>query len=281
MASSDRSRAVPELPAVDERLVAPETRYEIYDGELAYVSPADPPHGTRHLQIAALIEAHTGPEFEAAADMLTRTSEIDDVAPDVSVYPDAPNPETGGRQIEQLAFEIVSTESLGHAGRKASKLVARGVRRVFAIDIERSRALEWSAALDTWSVLDAAGRIDDPALAVPLPIDSLIRSAKADDAVARALLVKRNPVLEAARAKDRAEGKQEGLAEGKQEGLAEGLARGRAEALIAILEARCVALDTAQRERILHERDPATLTRWIALAATCMDIAALFAEPAR
>jgi hypothetical protein len=88
---------------------------------------------------------------------------------------------------------------------------------VFAIDIERSRALEWSAALDTWSVLDAADHIDDPALAVPLPIDSLIRSAKADDAVARALLVKRNPVLEAARATDRAEGKQEGFVEGKQE----------------------------------------------------------------
>jgi hypothetical protein len=144
---------------------------------------------------------------------------------------------------------------------------------VFAIDIERSRALEWSPALGTWSVLDAADHIDDPALAVPLPIDSLIRSAKADDAVARALLLKRNPVLEAARAKDRAEG--------KQEGLAEGIARGRAEALIAMLDARCVALDTTDRERILHERDPATLARWIALAATCANIAALFAGPAQ
>jgi len=287
MASSDRSRAVPELPAVDQRLVAPETRYEIYDGELAYVSPADPPHGTRHVQIAALLEAHTGPEFEVAADMLTRTSEIDDVAPDVSVYPDAPDPETGGRQIEQLAFEIVSTQSLRDAGHKASKLVARGVRRVFAVDIERSRALAWSAALDTWSVLDAAGHIADPALAVPLPIAALIRSAKADDAVARALLVKRNPVLEAARAQERAEGKQEGLVEGKQEGLlegkqeglAEGLARGRAEALIALLDARGLPVASAERERILHERDPVTVTRWIALAATCAEVAALFAEP--
>jgi hypothetical protein len=273
MPSSDRSLAAPGLPALDERLVAPETRYEIYDGELAYVCPADAPHATRHLQIAALLEAHTGPTFEAAADLLTRTSETDDVAPDVSVYPDAPDPERGGRQIEQLAFEIVSTETLGHAGRKASKLVARGVRRVFAIDIERSRALEWSAALGTWSVLDAADHIHDPALAVPLPIDSLIRSAKADDAVARALLVKRNPVLEAARAQERAEG--------KQEGLAEGLARGSAEALIAILHARGVALEATDRERILHERDLATLARWIALAATGADLAALLAEPAR
>jgi hypothetical protein len=273
MPSSDRSRAALALPAVDERLVTPETRYEIWDGELVYVSPADPPHGTRHVQISALIEAHTGPDFEVAADLLTRTSEIDDVAPDVSVYPDAPNPETGGRQIEQLAFEIVSTESLGHAAGKASKLVTRGVRRVFAIDIERSRALEWSPALGTWRVLDAAGHIVDPALVVPLPIDSVIRSAKADDAVARALLAKRNPVLEAAGAKQRAQGKQEGFAQGKQEGLAE--------ALIAILDARYVALDTTDRERILHEQDPARLARWILIAATCADVAALFAEPAR
>ena len=183
------------------------------------------------------------------------------------MYPDAPDPETGGRQIEQLAFEIVSTQSLGDAGHKASKLVARGVRRVFAVDIERSRALAWSAALDSWSVLDAAGHIADPALAVPLPIAALIRSAKADDAVARALLVKRNPVLEAARAQERAEG------------LAEGLARGRAEALIALLDARGLPVASAVRERILHERDPATLIRWIALAATCAEVAALFAEP--
>jgi hypothetical protein len=48
---------------------------------------------------------------------------------------------------EHLVFEVVSTESIGHAARKAAKLSARGVRRVFAIDVERSRALEWSAEL--------------------------------------------------------------------------------------------------------------------------------------
>jgi hypothetical protein len=76
--------------------------------------------------------------------------------PDVSVYPDAPDPRTGGRQLEQLAFELASTQSLGHAGRKAAKLAGRGVRRVFAIDVERSRALEWSAALGAWRELDPA-----------------------------------------------------------------------------------------------------------------------------
>jgi Uma2 family endonuclease len=279
----DAPRAAPELPAVDDRLIAPETRYEIHDGELVYVSPADPPHGKRHSKVSALVEAHAGPEFDVASDMLTRTSEVDDVAPDVSVFPDGPDPVMGGRQIEQLAFEVVSTESLSHAGSKAAKLVARGVRRVFAIDVERSRALEWSTALGTWSVLDAGAYIEDPALAAPLPVDALVHDAKVDDAVARALLVKHNPVLEAVRAEDRADGVAEGLvrgrAEGKKQGLVEGLARGRAEALIAMLDARGVALGSAERARILGEHDPEQLARWLTRAATCTTLTELWLEP--
>jgi hypothetical protein len=288
------------LPAVDARLVEPETRYEMHGGELAHVSPADPPHGSRHLQLCALIEAHTGPEFEAACDLLTRTSEIDDVAPDVSVYPEAYDPETGGRQIEELAFEVVSTQSLGDAGEKAAKLVARGVRRVFAIDITRSRVLEWSAARNAWRARDAKGHIIDPALVVPLPIDSMIRNAKADDAIARALLAKRNPVLVQDRAKSRkeglakgrkegrkeglAKGRKEGLAKGRKEGRKEGLAKGRkqgrvkskAEAVIMVLIARGVVLDRANRKRILGEHDSRQIDRWIVRAATCENVSELF-----
>jgi hypothetical protein len=251
---------LPRLPAVDDRLVAPDTRYEIWDGELAYVSPADPPHGTRHVQLAALVEAHTGTAFEAAADLLTRTSEIDDVAPDVSIYPAAADPETGGRQIEQLAFEIVATSSLARTGAKAAKLIGRGVRRVFAIDVERSRALEWSAALARWTELDATGHIEDPALEVALPVDALIHAAKADDAVARALLARHNPVIEAARARDRAEG------------ALDGRARGLAEAVVALLTLRGIELQPVHRARIADERDPERLHRWLARAATCTTV---------
>jgi Uma2 family endonuclease len=253
---SAASRAASELPDIDDRLVEPETGYEMFDGELVHVPPADPPHATRHLQLAALIEAHTGPDFEAAADLLTRTSKVDDVAPDISVYPDAPDPSTSGRQLEQLAFEIASTQSLGNAGQKAAKLAGRGVRRVFAIDVERSRALEWSAELATWRELDPAGHIEDPALEVPLPISSIIHAAKADDAVARALIAKGNPVLEAHVARHRSEAK--------------------AEALLSVLAARGVALGDAERVRILGERAPEQLDRWLVRAATCMEAAELF-----
>ena len=260
------SRMDSDLPAIDDRLVEPDTRYEMYDGELVYVPPADPPHGERHLQLAALIEAHTGFEFEAAADLLTRTSRVDDIAPDVSVYPDAPDPGTGGRQLEQLAFEIISTQSLGRAATKAVKLTARGVRRVFAIDVERSRVLEWSTDLNAWHELDAAGHIADPALEVPLPIAAMVHAAKADDAVARALVARHNPVIEAVRAEDRAAGRAEGEIKGE--------IKGKIEALIAILAARDIDPDSAARERILRERDPQRLDRWIARAA----ISAIIAE---
>ena len=80
---------------VDERLVMPETRFEIIDGEVIYVSPADPPHATRHSKLSALLEAYAAPGYEAASDMLTRTSEKGDMAPDGSVYPLAPDPNTG------------------------------------------------------------------------------------------------------------------------------------------------------------------------------------------
>jgi hypothetical protein len=52
-------RAGSELPDIDDRIVEPDTRYEMLDGELVYVSSADPPHGELHVQLAVLIEAHT------------------------------------------------------------------------------------------------------------------------------------------------------------------------------------------------------------------------------
>jgi len=259
--SSLVSRAEPELPDIDDRLVEPKTRYEILDGELVFVSPADPPHSRRHAKVAALLETHAFPEFAVVCDQLTRISKVDDVAPDVSVYPDAPDLRTGRRQLEQLAFEVVSTGSLGYAGRKAAKLAGRGVRRVFAIDVERSRVLEWSAEIDTWRELDPAGHIEDAALEMPLPIEAMLHAARADDEIARALVARHNPVIEAVRAEDRAAGKAEATAK----------------AVLTVLAVRKLVIGDAERVRILDERDLAQLDRWLVEAVTCVDAAELFA----
>lgn len=261
--SSRTSHANSELPAVDECLVAPETRYEIDDGKLVFVPPALEPHGNRHSKIAALLEAHVGDDFDVAVDMLTRTSELTNFAPDVSVYPRARDPRTGGRQLEHLAFEIVSTESLGHAADKAAKLATRGVRRLFAIDVERSRAFEWSHELGTWSLLEPKAWIEDPTLAAPLPVDAVVHAVKADDAVANALLAKQNPVLVAA------------VTESRVEGRAQGRVEGLREALLLVLAQRGLAVEPSHRARIL-DGDLAQLERWLQRAVTCSSVAELF-----
>jgi Uma2 family endonuclease len=252
------SRAAPDLPDLDDRLVEPGTRFEMFDGELVYVPPADGPHGDRHSQLASLIEAHTSTAYVVSIDLLTRTSKVDDIAPDVSVRPAAPDPATGRRQLPEIAFEIVSTESIGLARRRAAKLTGRGTRRVFAIDVETSHCLEWCTPGE-WIALEPGGLIEDTVLVVPLPIESLIHTAKSDNAVARALLAKHNQVLEEKAASDRA--------------------KGQAEAVITFLTTRGVPLDAAARERILAEQDPARLEDWIARAVTCTTADDLFAEP--
>jgi Uma2 family endonuclease len=257
---------IEELPPIDERLALPEAGYEIIDGVVTFVVPSDPPHGERHSKVSALVEAHVHADFTVASDMLTRTSKIDDIAPDVSVFPRERDPVTGRRRLEQLAFEIVSTGSMSRATTKAAKLSGRGVRRVFAIDLERGRVIEWQQALASWRVLALDDHIADPVLAVSLSVNALLNAGNVDDEVARALVAKRNPVIEEARLESRAEG------------IAEGQARGLVGALITVLSVRGLVPTGDQRERIMAERDLARLDRWIVLAATCASVDELLAS---
>jgi Uma2 family endonuclease len=222
---------------VDAPLVAPESGYEIIDGQVIEVPPAQEPHADRNSKLAALLEAHVGDDFNVALHMLTRTSALDDFAPDASVYPVARDEETGGRQLEHLAFEVVSTETMGHSAVKAAKLLARGVRRVFALDVENRRVLEWSAQTEAWRRIADGSVLEDPCFAVALPVDALTSAAKVEDAVAAALIAKGNPVFLAAlrEIEDRAQ-----ATEG-----ARGIAIGHSTALRDSLEIVCASLGIA------------------------------------
>src|SRR5262245_52871560 len=57
------------IPAVDERLVRPDTREEMIDGELYITSPADEPHATVHLGLATLLWPHLALGYMGALDM--------------------------------------------------------------------------------------------------------------------------------------------------------------------------------------------------------------------
>lgn len=257
------------MPAVDERLVAPDCGYEIVDGMVVAVSPAFEPHARRHAKLAALLEAHVSEGFTVAVDMLTRTAATSDFAPDVSIYSIERDPETGGRRLEEIVFEIVSSETLAHAGAKAASLVRRGVRRVFAIDVERERSLEWSTETAAWEILGTDARVGDALFVTPLVMHDLVVVTQADDAIARALLAKRNVVIDEALAAQRAEGRERGRAEGRAEATAA--------AIVAVLFARGLTPSQREQSRILAIADPNELARALANAVTCTAVAELFA----
>lgn len=251
----------------------PETRHEILNGRVTRVSPADESHGSRHSKVSALVEAHVVGGYDVAADMLTRTSEASDFAPDVSVFARARDAATGGRKLEEIVFEILGTQRLGAAATKARALAERGVRRIFAIDVRNKRALLWAPRTGTWEILPPDGVIADPLFVTPLPIAALVGAAQSDDAVAAALLAKQNPVLARESKRSHAEGREEGRVEGLEEGRVEGLAQ----ALLVLLEARGFALSATLRSHVLATTDARTLERWLRRAVTAKGVKSVFA----
>ena len=242
-----------EVPAVDERLVMPGTRAEILKGALLMPPPADEPHGTSHFDLTYLLAAHVADGYRGAVDMLTRTSRESDFAPDASVFPRERDAETGGRRLEELAFEIVSEQWIGVPSEKARELARRGVRRIFCVVLKNRRVLEWSRATDGWSFLPEDFVIDDPCFATPLPVRALLDGAEVDRAVVAAL-EKRGLLAELeTRARE----------EGRARGLAQGLEQGRRAAALDLCEALGVELDEARRAA-LAAMDRAALEATIA-----------------
>ena len=73
----------------------------------------------------------------------------------------------------------------------------------------------------------------------------------------------------------------QGKTEALREGEAEGIAKGKAQAVLAVLEARGLAVSTAQRARVLGGTDLAQIESWGRKAVTAKAAAALFAAPKR
>ncbi len=235
------------LPAVDERLVAPEAHAEIVDGRVYRTMGANPPHATRHFDAAHLFGGVLTEGYSGAVDMLTRADEDSDAAPDVSVFPSAPDPKTGGRQLEEIAFEVLDTERLAHATDKVEKFARRGVRRLFAVKVANRKVYEWDHSHHDWTELDASAEITDRCFRVPLPVAALVDRVLADDTVAKALLASRNRVIERA------------LAEREARGEARGEARALGASVLRVLARRNVPVDDATRDRVLDCDDRATL----------------------
>ncbi len=73
--------------------------------------------------------------------------------------------------------------------------------------------------------------------------------------------------------------RQEGLEEGRAQGRAQGRAESRADALLTVLRVRGIAVPEAERERILAEKDPERLERWLERAVVASSLAAVLDQP--
>jgi hypothetical protein len=237
------------FPRVDDHLVQPETsRDEVIGGRRVVASPAHPPHANQHSRLDYVLQAHVGPGYQAATDLLTRHDKDSDFATDACIYKDGIDPETGARYLEEVAFEVVSEQNEGLVTQKAVRMQDRGVHRIFSVWVKGpQRVYEWSPETQNWRLLDRESSIEDPCLVRPLSVAALLDAAAADNAVVEALIAKGNPVLREREAAARAEG----------------IAR----SVLSILEVRAVAVSPSQRQEILGCSDPDRLDRWLRRAA--------------
>jgi hypothetical protein len=221
------------FPLVDDHLVEPEvTRDEILNGRRVVAFPAEAPHGDKQVDLDTLLRVHVAPGFIASADLISRFAAKSDFASDTCVRRAGIDPATGRRYLEEIAFEVVSTQSEPKVVEKAEVMHHRGVRRIFGIWVKgRRRVCEWSAESGNWRLLDEGSQIEDPCLATPLPVKALLDAALVRRAVVQALESQGEPAI------------QELKAAAKAEGIAG--------SILDVLEARGIAVNPAQREEIL------------------------------
>ncbi|HEY4593822.1 MAG TPA: Uma2 family endonuclease [Thermoanaerobaculia bacterium] len=236
------------FPRVDDHLVEPEvTRDEIIGGQRIVAMPANPPHARQHSRLGYVIQAHAAPGYTALVDLLTRFDEESDFATDACIYKEGVDPATGARHLEEIAFEVVSEQSERLVTEKARRMHRRGVRRIFSIWVKTHRFCEWSPESESWRLLAAEARIEDPCLVTPLAVAALLDAARADYAVVEALAAKNSPAI--------------------QERDARAEAKGIARSILNFLEARGIPLNEVQRQQILACRDLDRLDRWSRQAA--------------
>lgn len=233
--------------------------------------PALPPHGDRHFSLDYVIGAHVKEGYIGSTDLLTRVAQASNFATDTCIRQAGVDPKTGARYLEELAFEVVNEQSLQDITEQAEDLSARGVRRLIAIFVKKGDVCEWSAQAKTWKKLELDGMLSDRVLSRPLRVRALLDAAEADNAVARALLAKDNPILMEARNQSLAEGEKRGLAEGEKRGLAEGekkgLAEGEKKGLRQGIESLCEVLQielTSERRARMSELDVSGLESLLA-----------------
>lgn len=262
-------------PRVSDYAVEPESGQELFDGQVREAAPAGPLHSRQHNQVDYVLRAYAAPGYGVDTDLLTRQAEEHNFASDTCIRRDGVDPGTGDRYLEELAFEIKSTQRTGELTRRARAMSQRGVRRIFAIPVRGDATgrnlvagplTEWLPADESWRIYGDGELIEDPCLYEPVPVRALLDAVEADDAVARALLDKGNRVLVQ-------------YGDGRERrGERRGEMNAARKHIHVILRARGIAIDEATRARIDERSDLDELERWVERAARVTSASQLFDE---
>ena len=241
------------MPGVDDRLAIPEAGEEYVDGVRYEVLAGEADHADPQCQLAYVVRACVAEGYVASTELLTRSEVESDFATDVCVRRAGEDPQTGQRYLEELSFEVANTQSLADLQHRAQKLIARGVRRLFAVMVEEGQVREWTKG--GWRVRALRGEIRDRTFEKPLRIRAILDAAEADRLEAEALWAKREPFLVELVDKERAEGRAEGLVEGRAKGLAE--------AILRAFKRHGLTVAPRQRQVLVTCHDTDLLMRWL------------------
>jgi hypothetical protein len=268
---STPERSPSSWPQVSDYAVEPESGEELFDGEVREAAPAGPLHSRQHSQVDFVLRAYAAADYGADTDLLTRQAVEHNFASDTCIRKNGVDPATGDRYLEELAFEIKSTQRAGDLERRTRIMAARGVRRIFAIPVRGDATgsnlvagplAEWMHEEGRWRTYGNDEIIEDPCLYEPLPVRALLDAVEADDAVAQALLDKGNRVLVR-------------FGDDRYRAGAEEAAR---ELIQLLLHDRGILIDAAAQERIAGCRDLTVLRRWAVRAARVASASQLFDE---
>ena len=129
---------------------------EVIDGQIIQVSPANPSHADRTVDISYVLRANVAPNYVASTDLLTRISDENDFATDVCIRK-AGTDAQGHRHLEELSFEVKYTQVLGkplyNARRGPDSLCRATTNKARAVSILGSSRIRHhctSHAIDVW-----------------------------------------------------------------------------------------------------------------------------------
>jgi hypothetical protein len=200
-------------------------------------------------------------------------------APDVSVgnFPDEPGWAT---EAPQLAVEYADRgQDEAELQIKIQELFRGGTGFVWVVRLTGPRRVEVHMPGKAMRLARSGEELLAPGiLQNPVPVDALFDRDAAHEATLRNLLQRQGYAsLDAIRA----EAAQKGKLEGKLEGALEGELRGRIDALFAVLAARGLPVEDAQRREIEAARDKRQLDAWIAKAAVVGSTVEVLAKKTR